>query len=64
MYKDEFLYSSKILILIVYEECETIVNNTYYMLWSVLLVEETRRPGENLSQVTDKLYHIMLYTSP
>ena len=64
MYKDEFLYSSKILILIVYEECETFVNNTYYMLWSVLLVEETRRPGENLSQVTDKLYHIMLYTSP
>ena len=64
MYKDQFLYSSKILILIVYEECETIVNNTYYMLWSVLLVEETRRPGENLSQVTDKLYHIMLYTSP
>jgi hypothetical protein len=31
--------------------------------WSVLLVEETRVPGENhrLSQVTDKLYHIMLY---
>ena len=26
--------------------------------WSVLLVEET---GENLSQVTDKLNHIMLY---
>jgi hypothetical protein len=31
--------------------------------WSVLLVEETGVPGENhdLSQVTDKLYHIMLY---
>jgi hypothetical protein len=29
----------------------------------VLLVEETGVPGENhdLSQVTDKLYHIMLY---
>ena len=29
--------------------------------WLVLLVEETGVPGENLSQVTDKLYHIMLY---
>ena len=31
--------------------------------WSVLLVEDTGVPGENhdLSQVTDKLYHIMLY---
>ena len=30
---------------------------------SVLLVEETGRPGEK-PQVTDKHYHIMLYTSP
>ena len=31
--------------------------------WSVLLVEETGGPGENHrpAQVTDKLYHIMLY---
>ena len=27
--------------------------------WSVLLVEETRIPRQNLSQDTDKLYHIM-----
>ena len=31
--------------------------------WSVLLVEETVVPGDNHRpvQVTDKLYHIMLY---
>jgi len=32
-------------------------NNTVISWWSVLLVEETI----DLSQVTDKLYHIMLY---
>ena len=44
------------------------VNATFYNIsvisWqSVLLVEETRVPGENhhLPQVTDKLYHMMLY---
>ena len=37
-------------------------NNISAILWpSVLFVEETGVPGDNLSQVTDKLYHIMLY---
>jgi hypothetical protein len=39
-------------------------NNISVILWqSVLLVEETGLPGEtyDLSQVTDKIYHIMLY---
>ena len=41
-------------------------NNISVILWrSVLLVEETEVPGEkktiDLSQVTDKLYHIILY---
>jgi hypothetical protein len=40
----------------------TTVNNVSVISWrSVLLVEETEVPGENLPQVTDKLYHIMLY---
>ena len=39
-------------------------NNILIISWrSVLLVEETRVFGEttNMSQVTDKLYHTMLY---
>ena len=40
-------------------------NNISVISWrSVLLVEETRVPGEkitDLSQVIDNLYHIMLY---
>ena len=41
-------------------------SNISVISWrSVLLVEETREPGgKTLPQVTDKLYHIMLYTSP
>jgi hypothetical protein len=42
-------------------------NNISVIWWrSVLLVEETRGPEKttDMSQVTDKLYHIMLYTSP
>jgi len=42
-------------------------NNISVISWrSVLLVEETGVPGENHrpAQVTDKVYHMMLYTSP
>jgi hypothetical protein len=43
--------------------CETVLSTIFqlYQWQSVLLVEETGVPGENLPQVTDKLYHIMLY---
>jgi hypothetical protein len=38
----------------------TTFNNISVISWlSVLLVEETGVPGENLSQFTDKLYHII-----
>ena len=43
----------------------TTFNNISVISWrSVLLVEETRGPGEHHRHVTDKHYHIMFYTSP
>jgi hypothetical protein len=41
----------------------TFNNTSVISWWSVLLVDETGVPGEKhiLSQVTDQLYHIMLY---
>jgi hypothetical protein len=40
----------------------TTFNNISVISWqSVLLVEETRLPRENLPEVTNKLYHIKLH---
>ena len=41
---------------------KAIFNNIYVIsCWTVLLVEEIGIPGEDLSKVTDKLYHIAFY---
>ena len=44
----------------------TSFNNLSYIVGSVLLVEETGLPGENhvLPQVTDKLYHNVVSSTP
>ena len=43
----------------------TTFTNISVISWrSVLLVAEIGGPGENNGQVTDKLYHIILYTLP
>ena len=62
MFKDEVFYLQNYVCLMVFNAT---FNNISVISWrSVLLVEETGVPGENhLSQVTAKLYHIMLYTS-
>jgi hypothetical protein len=41
--------------------CLMVFNATFN---NISIVEETGRPKENHRPVTDKLYHIMLYTSP
>ena len=44
--------------------CWCLTPHNISVISSVLLVDETGGLVENLSQVTDKLDHIMLYTSP
>ena len=63
MFKDEVVYLQNYVCWMVFNAT---FNNISVISWrSVLLVEETGVPGENhhLSQVIDKLYHIVLYTS-
>ena len=62
-------YWYEILDLILVGSLMPLSTNISAISWrSVLLVEETRGPGENhwpdLPQVTAKLYYIMLYSSP
>jgi len=43
-----------------------VFNATYISVvswWSVLMVVETGLPGENVQQVTDKLYHTCMVIS-
>jgi len=47
--------------LIMYNRARVVVFNATFNNISVLLVKETGVPRENLPQVPDKLYHIMLY---
>jgi len=67
--EEDILLFHPMMVLVGFMVFNVTFNNISVISWrSVLLVEETRVQDKekttNLRQVTDKLYHIILYTSP
>ena len=66
VYKCNFCYNMLVGLVIWFMVFNATFNNISIISWqSVLLVEENGGHGKkDMRQVTNKLYHIMLYTSP